>query len=157
MWLSTLWTLIRFSSLGPESLALGLDSLSVGGVSVREAEGVIRLDDGTELPRPQHLGPISREGYAQLQVFLLRQTKWCANHDNPWWLCIAYSSLIKSPQDLTSKIRKLKDFRQQLIMTNNEMNQELQEVMEQRIGLEIQFEHLMHRNDFLWSLILHRI
>ena len=52
-------------------------------------------------------------------------------------------------QDLTSKIRKLKDFRQQLIMTNNEMNQELQEVMEQRIGLEIQFEHLMHRNDFL--------
>ena len=39
-----------------------------GGVGLRETEGVIRLDDGTELPRPQHLGPISREGYAQLQV-----------------------------------------------------------------------------------------
>ena len=54
--------------LGTESLALGLDSLTVGGGSLRETEGVIRLDDGTELPRPQHLGPISREGYAQLQV-----------------------------------------------------------------------------------------
>ena len=59
----------RITASVPESLALGLDSLSVGGISVREAEGVIRLDDGTELPRPQHLGPISREGYAQLQVY----------------------------------------------------------------------------------------
>ena len=45
-------------------------------------------------------------------------------------------------KDLQSAVRKQKEQNIILSRLNNELNQELQEVMEQRIALEIQLEHL---------------
>ena len=44
--------------------------------------------------------------------------------------------------DLQAAIRKQRVTNTTLSRLNNELNQELQEVMEQRIALEIQLEHL---------------
>lgn len=45
-------------------------------------------------------------------------------------------------KDLQSSIRNKRERNMVLSRLNNELNQELQEVMEQRIALEIQMEHL---------------
>jgi len=45
-------------------------------------------------------------------------------------------------RDLQASIRNQKERNMVLSRLNNELNQELQEVMEQRIALEIQMEHL---------------
>jgi len=45
-------------------------------------------------------------------------------------------------RDLQASIRNQKERNMVLSRLNSELNQELQEVMEQRIALEIQMEHL---------------
>ena len=48
----------------------------------------------------------------------------------------------RDKRDLHAAVRKQKERNTMLSRLNNELNQELQEVMEQRIALEIQLEHL---------------
>ena len=55
------------------------------------------------------------------------------------FLC-RHSSLER--RDLLASIRNQKERNMVLSRLNSELNQELQEVMEQRIALEIQMEHL---------------
>ena len=45
-------------------------------------------------------------------------------------------------KELQAEIRRLKERNMTLTTLNNELNQELQEAMEQRIALEIQLDHL---------------
>ena len=48
----------------------------------------------------------------------------------------------RETMDMQAAIRKQRITNTTLSRLNNELNQELQEVMEQRIALEIQLEHL---------------
>lgn len=53
-----------------------------------------------------------------------------------------FRQLSRDKKDLQMAIRTHKERNSTLERLNSELNQELQEVMEQRIALEIQLEHL---------------
>jgi len=57
-------------------------------------------------------------------------------------LCCGYRLNSLERWDLQASIRNQKERNMVLSRLNSELNQELQEVMEQRIALEIQMEHL---------------
>jgi len=57
-------------------------------------------------------------------------------------LCCGHRLGSLERRDLQASIRNQKERNMVLSRLNSELNQELQEVMEQRIALEIQMEHL---------------
>lgn len=60
---------------------------------------------------------------------------WCDFHS----LC---SNIPRDKRELQAAIRAHKERNTMLSLLNNELNQELSEIMEERIALEIQLEHL---------------
>lgn len=60
----------------------------------------------------------------------------------PSALSAAQQMVNKTRKEMKSTVRKHRERNNMLLRLNNELNQELQEVMEQRIALEIQLEHL---------------
>lgn len=56
--------------------------------------------------------------------------------------CFIFRQVSRDKKDLQMAIRTHKERNSMLERLSSELNQELQEVMEQRIALEIQLEHL---------------